>query len=237
MKWQKMVLIASASLVFIGAASAQNAMRQCAEAVADRYNVRRNDVRVNRGDSNRDGFSVYDWQYSRSRSGYCVVDRRGRVSDVGEGRYSGDSGWGNGNGNRPNRPGRPNGGGWNNGGGGGWNNGGNNSVSAPQVKVDTSGRGNYSDGSTSVRITRGWVDTRGNTTVSLSGESNFRVDFYGNITRQNGDREFTMRVTGSSRGNANGTLTFRLNNDRNEVEMINVNGRVDGRNLNGSFSR
>lgn len=239
MKWQNTILMASVSLLFIGGASAQNASRQCANAVAERYNVKRNDVKVS-GGQNRGGDSVYTWQAGRSRSGYCVADRNGRVSEVGLGNYNyqrnsagrnnnrGNDGWGNNNRNNNNR-GRDNR-------NSGWNSG-NSNISAPQVNVDTSGRGNYSDGGTSVRITRGWVNTRGNTTVSLSGENNFRVDFYGNITSQNGDREFTMRITGSSRGNASGNLTFRLNKDRNEVEMINVNGRANGRNLTGSFSR
>lgn len=107
----------------------------------------------------------------------------------------------------------------------------------PRVRCDTSGRGNFSGIGRGVRITRGWVDTTGRPSVSLSGEGNFRINFWGEITNQRGPREFTMRITGTDRGNASGTATFRFNNDMNEVEYINVNGRMNGRNFSGSFNR
>ena len=235
MKWRIGIWLASAALLLAGHVDAQNMRRECASAVSQRYRVSRNDVQVSDSGSSRRGESVLTWSYGRSRNGYCVMQSNGRVREVGEGSYRGQgSGWDNDNDRRNrgrsndnrNRGGRP---------GGDWGSG--NNVNVPQVSVDTSGRGNYSDGGSSVQITRGWVNTKSSPTVSLSGKNNFRIDFYGNITRQNGDREFTMRVTGSSRGNASGTLTFRLNSDRNEVEYINMSGRLGGRNVNGSFNR
>jgi hypothetical protein len=121
------------------------------------------------------------------------------------------------------------------GGGGGYPGGGN--YAPPRVRVDTSGRGNYSARNRSGGITRGGVDTTGQPRVMLSDERNLRVTFWGDITRQNGDREFTMRITGSDQGNASGTATFRLNRDQNEVEYINLNGKMNGGSFNGNFSR
>jgi len=46
-----------------------------------------------------------------------------------------------------------------------------------------------------------------------------------------------MRITRSDRSNATGTATFRVNGDRNEVESINVNGRINGRDFSGNFNR
>jgi hypothetical protein len=46
-----------------------------------------------------------------------------------------------------------------------------------------------------------------------------------------------MRITGSDRGPAQGRADVRLNGDRNEVEMINLNGRIGRSNFTGNFSR
>ena len=111
-------------------------------------------------------------------------------------------------------------------------------VNAPSVKVDTAGRGDFNSPGKSVRITRGWVDTQGpRTTIALSGEDHFKINFYGQIVQQNGDREFTMQINGSDRGNATGTATFQLNHDRNEVAYISVTGRLNGSSFNGNFRR
>ena len=108
----------------------------------------------------------------------------------------------------------------------------------PRVRVDTSGRGTFNSRlAANVRVTRGWVDTTGRPSVSLSGSGNFRVTFYGVVDRTDGIREFSMRITGSDRGAADGTAQVRLNRDRNEVEMINLNGRTGRDNFNGNFSR
>ncbi len=107
----------------------------------------------------------------------------------------------------------------------------------PRVRVDTSGRGSFNTRSfANVRITRGWVDSTGRPSVSLSG-SGFKVTFYGVVERTDGNREFTMRITGSDRGNAQGSAQVRLNRDRNEVEMINLNGRMGRDNFSGNFGR
>jgi hypothetical protein len=46
-----------------------------------------------------------------------------------------------------------------------------------------------------------------------------------------------MRITGSDRGAAQGRADVRLNGDRNEVEMINLNGRIGRSNFTGNFNR
>jgi hypothetical protein len=107
----------------------------------------------------------------------------------------------------------------------------------PRVRVDTSGRGSFNSRfAANVKITRGWVDSTGRPSVALSG-GNFRITFYGVVERSDGNREFTMRITGSNRGDAQGRADVRLNRDRNEVEMINVNGRMGRTNFTGNFSR
>lgn len=107
----------------------------------------------------------------------------------------------------------------------------------PRVRVDTSGRGTYnSRAAGSVKITRGFVDSTGSRpSVSLRG-SNFMITFYGVVERSDGGG-FTMRITGSDRGSAQGTAQARLNKDRNEVESITVNGNLGRDSFNGNFSR
>ena len=46
-----------------------------------------------------------------------------------------------------------------------------------------------------------------------------------------------MRIAGSDRGAAQGRADVRLNGDRNEVEMINLNGRIGRSNFTGNFNR
>ena len=107
----------------------------------------------------------------------------------------------------------------------------------PRVRVDTSGRGTYnSRAAGSVRITRGFVDSTGpRPSVSLRG-GNFMITFYGMVVRSDG-RGFTMQITGSDRGPAQGTAQARLNNDRNEVETITLNGNLGRDNFTGNFGR
>jgi hypothetical protein len=71
--------------------------------------------------------------------------------------------------------------------------------------------------------------------VSLRG-GNFMITFYGIVERSDGGG-FTMRITGSDRGSAQGTAQARLNKDRNEVESITVNGNLGRDSFNGNFSR
>jgi hypothetical protein len=107
----------------------------------------------------------------------------------------------------------------------------------PRARVDTSGRGSFNSRfAANARITRGWVDTTGRPSVTLSG-GNFRITFYGVVDRTDGRRELSMRITGSDRGDAQGRADVRLNGDRNEVEMINVNGRMGRTNFTGNFAR
>jgi hypothetical protein len=62
------------------------------------------------------------------------------------------------------------------------------------------------------------------------------ITFYGVVERSDGGG-FTMRITGSDRGDARGTAQARLNRDRNEVESITVSGRVGRDSFTGNFSR
>jgi hypothetical protein len=103
--------------------------------------------------------------------------------------------------------------------------------------VDTSGRSSFSSRfAANVKITRGWVDSTSRPSVAFSG-GNFRITFYGVVERTDGHREFTMRITGSDRGDARGRADIRLNRDRNEVEMMNLNGRMGRTNFTGNFGR
>jgi hypothetical protein len=149
----------------------------------------------------------------------CVVDvRRGRVERA---TYTPRASSSNGPGG-PGYPGGP---------------GGPGIPSYPRVRVDTSGRGTFnSRAAGSVRITRGFVDSTGaRPSVSLRG-GDFRITFYGVVERSDGGG-FTIRITGSDRGSARGTAQARLNDDRNEVESITVNGRLGRDNFTGNFSR
>ena len=118
----------------------------------------------------------------------------------------------------------PGGGGFTGGGGGG-------------VRADTAGRGTFNGDRQSERITRGWVETVGQPSVALSGDRDFRITFRVDITRTGRDGSYAFRIIDSDRGRASGTGTFRLNGDRNEVEFINVTGKLNGRNFNGNFNR
>jgi len=125
-----------------------------------------------------------------------------------------------------------NGGNWNGGGNGDWNSPGVSNY--PRVRVDTSGRGSFSSQNFgNSEISRGWVDTRsGSPAISLSGPGNFKVTFYGVVTRVDG-RHLTLRINRSDRGQAFGTAEVYLNGDKNEVQSISLNGNG----FNGSFSR
>lgn len=107
----------------------------------------------------------------------------------------------------------------------------------PRVKVDTSGRGTFNSRSTgNITITRGFVDSTGSRpSVSLRG-GNFMVTFYGVVENSDGGG-FTMRITGSDRGDARGTAQARFNNDRNEVELIKLSGRMGRDSFTGNFGR
>lgn len=121
--------------------------------------------------------------------------------------------------------------------GGGNFGGGSGSVDYPRVNVDTDGRGNFnSRNGPSGRITRGFLNTRDRVSVGFRVEGRV-VTFYGRVSNSRSDREFDMIITDSSEGRATGTGRFRLNRDRNEVEMIEVRGTMSGRSFDGNFSR
>jgi hypothetical protein len=97
-------------------------------------------------------------------------------------------------------------------------------------------QGSYNSRSGSFNIIRGYVDSTGSRpSISLRG-GNFRITFYGVVENSVGGG-FTMRITGSDRGEARGTAQARFNQDLNEVELINVNGRVGRDDFSGSFNR
>jgi hypothetical protein len=201
----------------------------CRRTAAQRLNTQGSTIQTRTGGVSNNRARI-EWRIRKRVNGYCMINRDGNVVDFRQTNdWNGDN-WSGG-------------GGWNPGGGGGgsWDDdnwgGGGNIITPPRIRADTSGRGNYSDGSQSVRITRGWVDTTGQPSVALSGEDNFKITFRGDVRNQSGDREFTMRITGSDRGEARGRATFRLNKDRNEVEYINVTGRFQQRQFSGSFNR
>ena len=104
----------------------------------------------------------------------------------------------------------------------------------PRVRADSSGHGTFNGQNYgSNNVTRGWFNTKeGRPTVSLSGSRDFKVTFFGDITRVD-DRHITMRITESSQGPARGRAEIFLNRDRNEIESISINGRG----FNGDFSR
>jgi hypothetical protein len=107
----------------------------------------------------------------------------------------------------------------------------------PRVKVDTSGRGTFnSRAAGTVKITRGFVDSTGRyPSVSLRG-GDFKITFFGVVERSDGGG-FTMRITGSDRGEAYGTAQARLNRDCNEVETITLDGKMGRNSFTGNFSR
>jgi hypothetical protein len=106
----------------------------------------------------------------------------------------------------------------------------------PRVKVDTPMQGTYSSRSGSFNVNRGYLDSQGPTpSITLRGD-NYRITFYGVVERSDGGG-FTMRITGSDRGDARGTAQARLNNDRNEVEMIILDGRIGRDDFSANINR
>jgi hypothetical protein len=106
----------------------------------------------------------------------------------------------------------------------------------PRVKVDSPMQGLYNSRSGSFNVTRGYVDSRGPTpSITVRGD-NYRITFYGVVERSDGGG-FTMRITGSDRGDARGTAQARLNNDRNEVELIILDGRIGRNDFSANINR
>ena len=223
-------------VVFPNGVNAQGrAIQECRNNVADALGMNTGNVQANMGPDGENGNPVVQWEANlsgRRIRGFCETSRNGQVINTQLGSVRSSGRFGNGNavgGNSGGVFGRPN-----DGGGIGRNTGGGAIFS---VNVDTAGRGSFSGMGQTVRITRGWVDTRNEPSVALSGEGNFKITFYGNVTGSNQDREFTLRITNSDRGNATGTATVRLNPDRNEVEYIKVDGRLGRTDFTGTFNR
>lgn len=107
-----------------------------------------------------------------------------------------------------------------------------------RLRLDTAGQGSFNGLGQNAAVTRGSLDTQsGRSAVSLSGEG-FRISLYGDIVQSNADRDFVLRITATDRGNATGSASIRLSNDRSEVESISVNGRLfNGALFTGSFTR
>ena len=199
---------------------------ECQQAVARRLNISELDVAAQLGPFTGNRNRIVNWSTRRGRdsNGYCEFNTAtGELVRAVSGQYNETSGersrFGLGEGNR-----------------GQWNQ--RPAVDYPTVNVNTSGRGDFNGAGNSVRITRGWVDTSGQqVTVALSGEHDFKINFYGIVRQQTGDREYVMQIERSDRGPARGTATFRVNYDGNEVEYISVDGRLNGQSINGNFRR
>jgi hypothetical protein len=217
-------------------AFAQSGVQDCRERVADSLNVGSYSVQVSQGRNGENGNPTVDWEADVSGHrirGFCETNRNGRAISAQLGRGFGGGGKG-----RDNYSGGGGGGVPNNGGGSVFPGGSQGGGAVISVNVDTAGNGNFSGMGQNVRITRGWVDTRNKPSISLSGDGNFKITFTGNVTAAGGqDREFTIRINDSSRGNATGTATVRLNPARDEVEAIRVDARVGNGQVTGTFTR
>ncbi len=218
-------LLVCLALVFPYRADAQGrTVQDCRNNVADELGMNASNVQANMGRDGENGNPVVEWEANlggRRIRGFCETGRNGQVLNT--------------------QLGVPRGGGFggifgrNNDGGGFGRNSGNGAIFS--VKVDTSGRGTFTGMGQTVRITRGWVDTRNEPSVALSGEGDFKITFSGSVSGSSQEREFTLRITNSDRGNATGTATIRLNSDRNEVEYIKVDGRLGRTDFSGVFNR
>jgi len=207
------ITLALATAGIAGAQQPRDYELRCRQEASNRLKANRDDITTGIQDTDGNNSRV-SWTY-RDRNGYCLIDSRMNIAEFRE--FSGAD-----NNRRertaPTAPAVP-------------------IANVPKVKVNTAGRGNFS-GPQTVKITRGWVDTKSGTpSISLSGEHDFKITFNGDLTRQNGDREYVVDIRSSDRGNATGRATFRLNSSKNEVEFISVDGRMNGSDFNGSFNR
>ena len=226
----KVIRFAGLVALSLAVGSAQDATVQtCRANVANALGVSPNNVDADYGRNGDNGNPVIAWETDlagRRVRGFCETSRGGGVISTQLGGSYAIVRGGN----------RGGGGGF---GGGAFGNGGGNKGSAlVSVKVDTSGKGSFSGMGQNIRITRGWVNTEGPASVSLSGQGDFKITFFGTVDGSNQDREFILRITRSDRGNnAEGTAVIRLNSNRSEVESIRVDGRLGGNRFNGSFLR
>ena len=216
-------------LVFLGAfcvlsprAEAQDrnssAWRECQSRAASAMRVSMSDVEVSPGGDSDRGRFILNWEArvnnGRRERGYCEVDRRGgRIVRFETNPYNGG---GDGDYNPP-----PFGGDY------------------PRVKVDTDGKGYFSSRSLRLdRLDRAFVDTRGEPSVTLRGRNGARVTFFGRVVGSDGNREISLQITSTDRGDARGRASIRLNGDRNEVEAISLSGGMaGGGDFKGEFNR
>jgi hypothetical protein len=217
MRHDKRMMLLAATLCAPGlfAQTQNDAEIACREAAVQYARTERLNVGTDL-QSNRGGLYVVNWQVRDARNTYrgiCEVDRNSRVQRIEQTQGP------NLGGNTPAPPA---------------------AQGVPQVNVDTSGRGTFSfggRGATRSQVDRAWVDTRGNRpSVSLNVDGR-KITFYGVITERRTDREFDMQINDSSEGRATGTARFRLNGDRNEVEMVSVDGQLRGNRFDGTFQR
>ena len=217
------ILLCSSVVLFAVFASAQSDRdleSKCRNEAARRFNISRDSIsaQMSGWDNNQ---ARVQWR-NNNRNGYCVIDRHMNVVDFKDFGQGGNDRWDNnaGDNNRWDDDRR-------------WT----PISNYPRVKVDTDGHGSFTRNNESLRIKRGYVDTKGTPSITLSCEHDYRVTFRGDVVRQNGDREFTIRFTSADRGDARGMATFRLNRDKNEVEFISVEGQLNGRPVQATFDR
>lgn len=214
--WSFFVLFLAISA---SAQSERELEQTCRVEVGRRLNLSRDGIKADMSGWS-DNRARVQWR-SNDRSGYCVIDRRMNVVDFKDSGRGGDE-----------RDDHRRDDDWDND-GSRWH-----SISEyPRLAVDTDGRGPLKVDNQTLRIRRGYVNTRETPSVALRCDRNYRVTFRGDVVQANGDREFVIRITGSDRGDARGMATIRLNPDRNEVEFINVRGRLNGRPFEGTFDR
>ena len=163
----KLTTLTMAFATLAAAQQPRDVEQRCRQEAASKLSANRDDITTGIQDTDGNNSRV-SWTY-RDRNGYCLIDNRMNVAQFHEStsddrRYS-----------ERTAPAAP-------------------IANVPKVKVNTEGRGNLSGPQTS-KITRGWVDTtKSPTVVSLSGDHKFKVTFTGDITRQNGDREYVMTI-------------------------------------------
>jgi len=205
-----------------GAAAQDRAWNDCARRAAVSAGVSESAIQITAEDDDRrsDTF-ILSWEVRgddrRRQRGYCELSRNGkRIVRFETTPYRRGGGEG---GERENTP--------------------PFTGSYARVKVDTDGRGYFSSRAfRSDRLDRGYVDTRDQTSVTLRGRNGFHITFYGEVIDSDGRSDLTLRITSSDRGDARGRASIRLNQDRNEVESISLNGRMaDGGEMKAEFNR
>jgi hypothetical protein len=220
--WATLLLCLGAISLIAPRAVAQDrgnsAWKECHRRASSAMGVSMSDVRVKPGgDSENRGNYILNWEarrdHGRRTSGYCEVDRRdGRVVRFETNPYDRNGG---GDYNPPSYGG-----------------------DYPRARVDTDGRGYFSSRYLkSDQLDRGYVDTNDQPSVTLRGRDGFRITFFGRIVGSDGRREITLQITATDRGDARGRASIRLNDDRNEVEAISLNGSMDGGEFRGEFNR